>query len=861
MREPGENGRLSADDLVHHLREVAARGGAADEVLVHEERIPAREPSFGVLRPRLPAPLATALLAQGVRQLYAHQVAAIQAARAGQDAVITTPTASGKTLCFNLPVLERVLQSSPARAIYLYPTKALLVDQLRGLRDLVGALEPEATVRVARLDGDVPASEREALRASPPNVLLANPDIVHHDLLLRHRRWRGFLANLQFVVLDELHSYRGVFGANVGLILRRLLRLAAREGATPTIIAASATIANPAELAGQLTGRAFVSISGEEAGARARRFILWRPPLRGSAEHNEHRGATTEAVGLFVELLRSGRTAILFGRSRIAVERMLAQAREALEPDLARRISGYKAGYTPEERRRIESDLREGRLRGVVATNALELGIDVGALDAAILAGYPGSVMSTWQQAGRVGRRDGDEALIILVAADDALDQYYLSHPSVFFGQPVEQAVADPGNESILLAHLLCAAHEAPLREDELRFFPTGTVGLIDRMVCERLLAAGDPWRLADVHEVPHRHLSIRGVSRDPYRVVDESSGRTIATAEPPHLYREAHPGAVYLHQGSSYRVVALDGDAGEVRVRREAGGARTDPLSDVRISPRGDQFQRRQVMLGAVAAEANIGPILVEEVISSYRETAPGVRVALTRTIEPPLRSTLETVGVWLDLPEALGAEDDALHALEHALMNALPIVLLADRRDVGSGSDGAANPGGRVYLFDSYEGGIGLAEKAYALLDTIVGSAAELIRTCRCASGCPSCVHLPGCSRGNDGLDKAGGLALLSGRSIAARPRPGPRAATIVPGTHEADLQSRLRRIAEASLRERLGPPQPLRAGEVVDYLGFGPVTVLEVVGERAYVQFARSSARTWAPLTQIRRKPSHR
>ncbi|MBI2939742.1 MAG: DEAD/DEAH box helicase, partial [Chloroflexi bacterium] len=388
---------LSTDALVAHLRHgLGGRRGRPDDILVHEERIPARAATGAVLRPRLPEPLGRALWERGFRQLYTHQVDAIQAARRGENVVVTTPTASGKTLCFNLPVIERLLRDPAATALYLYPTKALMADQLRGLETLLASLEAESRaerpIRVAILSGDVPADERERLCADPPAILIANPDILHFDLLLKHRRWERFLANLAFVVLDELHAYRGVFGSHVGLILRRLRRLVARDGAAPAFIAASATIANPGELAERLVGLPFSPIAADGAGTSARRFLFWRPPLQGSAELNEHHSATAEAVALFVELIRKGRTVILFGRSRTGVERMLAEAREELGPDLGQKVSGYKAGYTPEERGRIEADLREGRLRGVVATNALELGIDIGTLDAAVLAGYPGTV-------------------------------------------------------------------------------------------------------------------------------------------------------------------------------------------------------------------------------------------------------------------------------------------------------------------------------------------------------------------------------------------------------------------------------------------------------------------------------------
>lgn len=856
----------STDALIRQLRErVAGRFGCPDAVLLHDHHLPARPPAYGEpLRPRLPTPLGDALRARGVERLYTHQVAAVQAARAGTHAVITTPTASGKTLCFTLPVLEAALRDPDARALYLYPTKALIGDQQRALGELVSTLAASPPVRAAVLHGDVPREARDQLRANPPQVLLANPDIVHFDLLLKHRRWARFLAGLRFVVLDELHAYRGVFGAHVGLILRRLLRLArAYGGRTPTLMAASATIANPAELAERLTGLPFdQTITGDGAGSSARRFLFWRPPLWSDEALNEHRSTTLEAVLLFIELLKAGRTTILFGKSRTAVERMLAEARQALgkdgAADLAARISAYKAGYTPEERRRIEADLRAGYLRGVIATNALELGIDVGGLDAAILAGYPGTVMSTWQQAGRVGRRAADagqEALIVLVGGDDALDQFHLDHPERFFAAPSEQAVVDPGNEAILPAHLLCAAQERPLDEEDLACFPTSAPRLLRHLEDGRLLSAGPPWRLvASSQALPHGQVHVRGATRDRYAVLHDRL--LLAHAEPPLLYREAHPGAVYLHNGDAYRVLEIDDAAHCVRVRPETADVRTDPVAEVSVSPRGEPLQRRSVALGTLAATATIGPLLAVERIAAYRETV-GRGAPVTHPLEPVYSVPLDTIGLWLDLPDRLGEALEPLHALEHALVNALPVSLLCDRRDVGSLSDPAAGEGGRVYLFDRYAGGIGLSERAFLLLEDLLRAAAELLARCRCADGCPSCLHLVGCALGNDSLDKRGGLALLRGR-LPATPWPRPRPSHRLREAPAPPLADRLRAVAETALRERLADQRPIGVGERLELAGVGPVTVLELDpdGARARVQYVGYRGWTWAVLSQLRR-----
>ncbi len=838
----------TTEELVQQLRRLAAGTGAgARQGLVHEERQAARPPAYAVLRPLLPPALSTALRARGVSRLYTHQVAAITAARHGQDVVITTPTASGKTYCFNLPIIERALLEPEARALYLYPTKALMADQMRGLDGLLGELGSPVPVRAGLLDGDVAGEDRDRMRAAPPHILIANPDIVHYELLARHGRWRQVLAGLRFIVLDELHAYRGAFGAHVSLILRRLLRLAARYGAHPAIIAASATIANPGDLAESLAGRQFQVITGDGAGAHRRRFLFWQPREQ---QRRARASETQEAVALFVELLRAGRTAILFGRSRMSVESMAAAARDELEPHLAERISAYKSGYTAEERRQIESGLRQGHLRGVVATNALELGIDIGSLDAAVLAGYPGSVMSTWQQAGRVGRREGDEALIILVGGSDALDQYYINHPRAFFGQPSEHAVADPSNRTILLAHLLCAAREAPLQPEELAFFPENAPEMVALLEREQLLSSGPPWRPTTTEHL-HSQVRMRGGNREQYQIVHGE--RVVATSEPPLLYREAHPGAVYLHQGRAYRVKEIDVAARRVRVEPAEARVRTSPVIAVSVDPNRQPLQWKNLRLGPATAEARVGFLAVREEIAAYREKAG--RAQVQKPIEPPLSHDLETMGCWLDLPEVLGAGLPALHAAEHALMNALPIALLCDRRDLGSTADPGATPGGRIYLFDRYEGGVGLAEKAYHLLDDLVARAVELLQGCPCEHGCPACLHLAGCARGNEDLDKTGALALLQGIPQAAR-RVAEGRSAVSRARRGGSLGQRLQRIAEHSLEEEAATRPPLQAGEEMDYVGVGKVVVLQPGVEMAYVQLSGSQAKAWVAIGRLRR-----
>src|SRR5438309_8409644 len=395
------------------------------------------------------------------------------------------------------------------RALYLYPTKALIGDQLRAIQALIGHLPVGPRPSVAVLTGDTSREQRVELAADPPTILLANPDILHHSLLPDYRRWRGFLANLGIVVIDELHSYRGVFGAHVALVLRRLRRLAAGYGARPVFVAASATIANPVELAEEVVGLPFREVHGDTAGSGPRRFLFWRPPLRGDESANEHESLFAESAAVFAEALRAGYSGILFGRARVSVERMLLDVRRLLGAELAGRVSAYKSGYRADQRAEIEASLRSGELKGVVSTNALELGIDVGALDIAVLAGYPGSNMSFWQQAGRVGRRADREAVVVLVAGDDALDQYHIQHPEAFFGRAMEQAAVDPSNASIQLGHLVCAASERPLESADLDLFPTNAPRLVERLAEAGELTTGPPWRA--VASGAHSDVSLRG--------------------------------------------------------------------------------------------------------------------------------------------------------------------------------------------------------------------------------------------------------------------------------------------------------------------------------------------------------------
>jgi DEAD/DEAH box helicase domain-containing protein len=828
---------VSADELLRRLRQtLAARADDPGAVLVHERTQPAQAANFGVLRPRLPPRLGRALMDAGIRQLYAHQVATLEALREDRNVVLASPTASGKTLAFALPALERAILQPTSRALYLYPTKALIGDQLRALRGLTTAVG----LRVGVLTGDTPREQRVEMAANPPTILLANPDILHFSLLPDHRRWRELLGNLSLVAVDELHAYRGVFGAHVSLVLRRLRRLAAAYGATPSFVAASATIANPVELAEHVVGVPFQEVQGDAAGAGARRFVFWRPPLRGDLSANEHESVLQEAAAIFAEALRAGYSGILFGRARVSVERMLLDVRRLVGPELAASVSAYKAGYRADERAQIEAGLRSGALRGVVSTNALELGIDVGALDVAVIAGYPGSNMSFWQQAGRVGRRLEREAVVVLVAGDDALDQYHVQHPDAFFGQTMEHAAVDPSNASILLGHLLCAAAEQPLESADLELFPPNAPRLLERLAEAGEMAAGPPWR-ARTRGV-HAEVSLRGTSREPYTL--QAGDQRIGTIEPPYLQRECFSGALYLHNGRAYRVSGIDERTRVVRLEADSVQSRTSPIVEVEVTPRDAALASRSVQLGEASLQVTLGPLRVCETVAGYREVFRGQ--SMTCQLDQPLSSTLDTVGLWLDVPESLEPDAESLHAVEHALVNALPLGLLCDRRDIGSSSDEQ-----RLYVYDFAEGGIGLAEKAYVVLDQLLADALALLRDCPCSDGCPSCMQLPGCSRGNGALDKVGGVALLEGRAVG-RARVA-RAVLSGSAASAADTsagrRSRLGRIADEDRRERYGlTPKWLEVGALAQSEADGLVMVWALGRGTVQVQPLNGGEKHW-------------
>ncbi|MCZ7625183.1 MAG: DEAD/DEAH box helicase [Candidatus Methylomirabilis sp.] len=739
---------LEVDRFVDELR----RGYATRGHLVHLRHIPSKSPSFSDLSHPLPEPLHDALRRIGVERLYTHQCAAIEAARAGSHPLVVTSTASGKSLTYLLPILEHLLNDRSARALLLFPIKALEQDQLKTLQTL---LPPGAGIEAAIVDGDTPASRREKLRANPPQLLLSNPDLLHLSLLPYHAQWRELWRNLRYVVLDELHTYRGVFGSHIAHVLRRLRRVAAAYGSQPQFIACSATISNPLGLSAQLTGHAFHLIDADGAPQQGKRFLLINPS--GSPY--------TEATDLLLRCLRNGLKTIAFAKARKIAELIAMWARQA-DRTLGDRLAAYRAGFTADERRAIERGLFSEQLAGVVTTSALELGIDVGGLDACLLVGYPGSITSTWQRGGRVGR-GRREALIILIALPDALDQYFFRHPDDFFGRPYEAAIVDPGNDQILAAHVVAAASEVPLRSDDP--FYAAEKELIQALHDQgRLLLSADGTEWYARERNPQRRINIRSLGES-CTILNEA-GRAIGTIDGIRAVHECHPGAVYLHQGQQYEVLNLDLIQHKVHARPVTVDYYTTPLAekDTEILEILESRDHRGIPY-------RLGRLKVTERVLGYerRRILGQDKIGSYRLDLPP--HTFETVGLWFEVPDGLRAAVDqagchfmgSIHAVEHAMIGLFPLYALCDRSDIGGISYPIHPQVGRaaIFIYDGYPGGIGLTERGFRVLPELFLKTRQLLEECLCETGCPSCVHSPKCGSGNKPLDKPGAHLTLQG------------------------------------------------------------------------------------------------
>ncbi len=741
--------------------------------MVHVEKLPPRQARWGELERPLHPVLEEALKARKTWPLYAHQAQAVNALRRGQNVVVATPAASGKSLCYHLPVIDAVFANPRARALYLHPTKALSQDQLRSLRELLG---PASRLRASIFDGDTPREERAAIKTRS-HIVLTNPDMLHLGILPNHRTWSRFFQGLQYVVVDEAHIYRGVFGSHVANVLRRLRRVCRLYGSSPTFILASATIGNPGELAQMLTGLPFTVVDQDGAPYGGKQFVLWNPPLLDE-EASQRRSSNSEASLLFASLVRQGIRTVTFVRSRKLAELVCLYAREELassNSNLGARISPYRASYLPEDRRRIEQALFNGELLGVVATNALELGIDVGDLDATVLTGYPGSIASAWQQAGRSGRR-GEESLSVLVALDNPLDQYFMRHPEAFFGRPLERALVSPENRYILPSHLLCAAYESPLTEADAALFGPSALEHMAHLESEGLLRRqGSCWYISPDVDYPAEGVNIRSTSPASYFVVDVSTGRVLETVEESSAYFQLHPGAVYLHQGESFLVEKLDPGSrvAHVRLADVPYYTQTRDVTDIRILS-----VREKKLAGGVGVY--LGEVEVSTQVLGFKKRRPFTEEVIG---EEPLDLPAQrffTVALWFDIDQEVLEHirkerldlAGGLHAAEHAAIGVLPLFALCDRNDIGGVSTPLHPDTGQpqIFIYDGHPGGIGIAKEGYRRIQDLWATTLRAIAECPCADGCPSCIQSPKCGNNNQPLDKQVAVAILSACSRAA-------------------------------------------------------------------------------------------
>ncbi|WP_280233330.1 DEAD/DEAH box helicase [Nocardia cyriacigeorgica] len=758
------------------LNRVQIRGLDEDSRLTHVAELPARSGTLtdwpGWVRPEVVA----ALGRTGITAPWSHQIATAEAAVGGRHVVVATGTASGKSLGYQLPVLNDLLDDPRATALYIAPTKALGADQLRVAGELTHD-GPLRDIHAATYDGDTPGEIRQWVRANA-RWIFTNPDMLHVGLLRSHRRWARVLRRLRYVVVDECHAYRGVFGSHVALVLRRLRRLAAHYGADPIFVLCSATTADPADAASRLIGAPCLAVTEDCSPRGARTVALWEPPLltavTGENGAPVRRSATSEAARIMADLVVEGARTLTFVRSRRGAEVAAMEARRLLaevDPALVERVASYRGGYLPEDRRELEAAISDGTLLAAATTNALELGVDIAGLDAVVMSGFPGTVASFWQQAGRAGRRT-QGSLVVLVARDDPLDTYLVHHPEALLDKPVEATITDPGNPYVLGPQLLCAALELPLTQREADELGAGPVltDLADRgLIRRRENGSADTarWHVtADTQ--PHDAVDVRGGIGAPVAIVDGETGRLLGTADAGRAMATLHAGAVHLHQGETYLVDELDLDAGVAFVHPGDPGWTTSARRTTSITV--DAIIEQRVYGDVTTASALVN--VTSQVVGYLRTLLTGEVLDLVELDLPP--QTLPTKAVLYTVtPELLARAGiaapripGALHAAEHAAIGLLPLVATCDRWDIGGVSIAEHPDTGlpTVFVYDGQPGGSGFAERGFAQLDRWLSATLATIDSCMCTAGCPSCVQSPKCGNGNSPLDKAGAARLLT-------------------------------------------------------------------------------------------------
>ncbi|UYM03373.1 DEAD/DEAH box helicase [Solicola gregarius] len=760
----------------------ALAGSRREDRLLHVERVPERTPVYAEWPPTVPDDIRAAYRAIGIDQLWAHQVDAIQQILDGHGVVVSTGTASGKSAVYQVPALSAltagrqgsVLRDRSPTVLYVAPTKALAHDQLRGLAELIGEQPSDRRldgVRAAAVDGDNSREERAWAR-DHANYVVTNPDLLHRTLLPGHARWSRFIAGLRYVVIDECHHYRGVFGSHVAHIVRRLRRLAAHYGAHPVFVLTSATVAEPEALALALTGVPATAITDDTSPRGEAAIALWEPPLLDAGGEHEapvRRSAIAESADVLTDLVVADIRTLAFVRSRRGAEALAMSAQRLLhevEPTLSRRVTTYRGGYLPEERREIERLLRDGELLGLASTSALELGVDISGLDAVVTVGFPGTRAALFQQFGRAGRGT-NASLGVLVARDDPLDAYLVRHPDKLLGAPVEATVLDPSNPHVLGPHLAAAAQELPLTDDDMELFGPGSAEGADALLAAgwlRRRPRGLFWtrreRAADLAD-------IRSSGGPAVHVVDGATGRVLGTADSSSAHATVHTGAVYVHRGETYVVDEFDHEDGVAVVHRDEPDYTTtarDVTEIAIVEPElVSSWGRTQLAYGSVDVS--------QQVVSYLRRRIGSGEVLAEEPLDLPVR-TLRTKGVWWMVPDdavdpALSAADipGAAHAAEHASIGLLPLLASCDRWDIGGVSTALHPDTGMltVFVYDGHPGGAGFASRAYERAAEWLQTTRDAIAGCECADGCPSCVQSPKCGNGNQPLDKAGAVRLL--------------------------------------------------------------------------------------------------
>ncbi|PID40568.1 MAG: DEAD/DEAH box helicase [Proteobacteria bacterium] len=745
------NSSASIGEYIHALKAADVFG---NQVVFHEVR-EACKAIYAQPDQPWPKDILYLLEAMGIEGLYSHQVRVIDQVRQGTHTIAATHTASGKSLTYFLPVIESVLTDNSAGALFIYPLKALAQDQLKTITQM-GKHLPQMNLTADIYDGDTSAYRRKKIRDRPPHILMTNPEMIHLSMLPYHHRWSDMLSRLRFVVVDEVHTYRGLLGTHMAQVFRRFLRICRHYGSQPTFIFTSATVANPEQLAGQLTGLPVKAVHRTTSGSGRRHLVLMDPVD----------GPLAATVSLLKAALNRGLRTIVYTRSRKVAELLSLWAKQG-SGHFSERISAYRAGFLPEERRTIEARMASGELLAVISTSALELGIDIGALDLCLLVGYPGSIVSTLQRGGRVGR-SGQESAVVMVAGEDALDQYFVKQPRQLVDRKPESAVVNPHNPDIMGPHLVCAAAEMPLFLDDPILASSAARECLDGLInAGTLFLSADGRQCLSLLKMPHRQLTLRGTGRQ-FAIINKENRRRLGDIDGYRVYRETHPGAVYIHRGTTYTIASLEPETRLVHAR----------VSPVNYHTRVRTHKDTQILeivdhRNVYAAQMAFGRLRVTEQVTGYDRihTRSGKILERIELDLPPM--VFDTQGLWFAVPTDVTKRDEnvqihvtgGLHALEHALIGVFPLVVMADRNDLG----GISTPfhpqveQACIFVYDGIPGGAGFCAQAYREGQALIDAALAAIADCPCETGCPSCVHSPKCGSGNRPIDKNGALFLL--------------------------------------------------------------------------------------------------